>query len=115
MTTCYDSYVTEFTSAEEEKCEDVFYKNCVIDFKQVPFDSEIQSCHVPMVKVCKVQSSIQGGSIFYPRIVLMMWMVRRSVKHILRQPVTQHMMRSGSLRQPVLATLGRSVLLILVK
>lgn len=63
VTTCYDSYVTEFNNAEEEKCEDVFYKNCVIDFKEVPFDSEIQSCHVPLVKVCAVHSSIQGGNI----------------------------------------------------
>ena len=51
VTTCYDSYVTEFTSAEDEECEDVFYKNCVIDFKQVPFDYEVKSCHTPMVKV----------------------------------------------------------------
>jgi len=52
VTTCYDSYVTEFTSEEEEECEDVFYKNCVIDFKKVPFDYNIKSCHTPMVKDC---------------------------------------------------------------
>ena len=51
VTTCYDSYVTEFTSAEEEECEDVFYKNCVIDFKQVPFEYDIKSCLTPMIKV----------------------------------------------------------------
>ena len=51
VTTCYDSYVTEFTSAEEEECEDVFYKSCVIDFKQVPFEYDIRSCITPMVKV----------------------------------------------------------------
>ena len=51
MTTCYDSYVTEFTSAQEEECQDVFYKSCVIDFKQVPFEYDIKSCITPMVTV----------------------------------------------------------------
>merc|ERR1712106_916001 len=49
---CWHKNVTEFTSAEEEECEDVFYKSCVIDFKQVPFDYDIKSCHTPMIKEC---------------------------------------------------------------
>jgi len=52
VTTCYDTYVTEFTSTEEEQCEDVFFKNCIIDFKEVPFEHNITSCHIPMIKEC---------------------------------------------------------------
>ena len=59
VTTCYDSYVTEFNNAEEEKCEDVFYKNCVIDFKEVPFDSEIQSCHCSVLTLTEARDKQQ--------------------------------------------------------
>lgn len=49
---CYDTVVTEYRNAEEEECEEVFYKNCKIEFQEQPFNHTTEFCHTPAVEKC---------------------------------------------------------------
>lgn len=49
---CHYTYVTEFTPAQEEICEENFEKKCQITFKQMAVTETVQKCYRPLMKTC---------------------------------------------------------------
>ena len=49
---CHYTYVTQFTPAQEEVCEENFEKICSITFKQQAYNETVQKCYKPVEKVC---------------------------------------------------------------
>ena len=49
---CHYTYVTEFTPAQEEVCEENFEKKCQITFKQMAVTETVQKCYRPLMKKC---------------------------------------------------------------
>ena len=49
---CHDTYKTEFTPVQEEKCSDRYEKDCIIVFNKQPTRETFKRCHKPMVKTC---------------------------------------------------------------
>ncbi|CAB4067454.1 unnamed protein product [Lepeophtheirus salmonis] len=49
---CHLTYITDYASAAEKKCETNFKKNCHITFKPVPHTEQVKKCHTPYVKEC---------------------------------------------------------------
>lgn len=52
VTQCYNTYITEYTDGEEEKCEDFYWKSCKIVFDQVTFNATTRKCRRPLIKNC---------------------------------------------------------------
>jgi hypothetical protein len=52
---CHYTYVTQFSTAQEEVCEENFEKNCQITFKQQAFNETVKKCYKPLEKVCNGQ------------------------------------------------------------
>merc|ERR1711936_1339204 len=52
---CHYTYVTQFTPAQEQVCEENFEKSCQITFKQQDFNETIRKCYKPIEKVCNGQ------------------------------------------------------------
>jgi hypothetical protein len=52
---CHYTYVTQFTPAQEEVCEENFEKSCQITFKQQAVQEEVEKCYRPQTKVCNGQ------------------------------------------------------------
>ena len=49
---CHYTYVTEFTPAQEEICEENFEKKCQITFKQMAVTETLKKCYRPLMKTC---------------------------------------------------------------
>ena len=49
---CHYTYVTEFTPAQEEICEENFEKKCQITFKQMAVTETVKKCYRPLMKTC---------------------------------------------------------------
>jgi len=49
---CHYTYVTEFTPAQEEICEENFEKKCQITFKQMAVSETVKKCYRPLMKTC---------------------------------------------------------------
>ena len=54
---CHYTYVTQFSPAQEEICEENFEKTCQITFKQQAVDEQVKKCYRPLVKVCNGQGA----------------------------------------------------------
>jgi hypothetical protein len=52
---CHYTYVTQFSPAQEEVCEENFEKICQITFKQQAINEDVKKCYRPLVKVCNGQ------------------------------------------------------------
>jgi alpha-L-fucosidase len=52
---CHFTYVTQFSPAQEEVCEENFEKSCQITFKQQAFNETVKKCYRPSQKVCNGQ------------------------------------------------------------
>merc|ERR1719189_746460 len=52
---CHYTYVTQFTSQQEEVCEENFEKTCQITFKQQAVNETVEKCYKPLNKVCNGQ------------------------------------------------------------
>merc|ERR1712038_1149113 len=48
---CHYTYVTQFTPAQEEVCEENFEKTCQTTFKQMAVNETVKKCYKPLVKV----------------------------------------------------------------
>ena len=49
---CHYTYVTEFTPAQEEICEENFEKKCQITFKAMAVTETLKKCYRPLMKTC---------------------------------------------------------------
>jgi len=49
---CHYTYVTEFTPAQEEVCEENFEKKCQITFKKMAISETLKKCYRPLMKTC---------------------------------------------------------------
>jgi len=49
---CHYTYVTQFTPAQEEVCEENFEKDCQLTFKQQAYNETVRKCYRPIEKVC---------------------------------------------------------------
>jgi hypothetical protein len=49
---CHYTYVTVFSPAQEEVCEENFEKICQITFKQQALTEDVRKCYRPLKKVC---------------------------------------------------------------
>ena len=52
MEQCHYTYVTQFTPAQEEVCEENFEKVCSITFKQQAYNETLEKCYTPVEKIC---------------------------------------------------------------
>merc|ERR1712172_295221 len=52
---CHYTYVTQFTPAQEEACEENYEKTCQITFKQQAVEEQVKKCYKPLVKSCNGQ------------------------------------------------------------
>ena len=52
---CHYTYVTQFSTAQEEVCDETFEKSCQIIFKQQAVNETVQKCYKPLTKVCNGQ------------------------------------------------------------
>lgn len=56
---CHYTYVTEFTPAQEEVCEENFEKKCQITFKQMAVKETVKKCYRPLIKKCGKDASLR--------------------------------------------------------
>ena len=49
---CHDTYKTEFTPTQEERCTDRYQKDCKIVFNKQPIKATFKNCHTPLLKSC---------------------------------------------------------------
>jgi len=61
---CHYTYVTQFTPAQEEVCEESFEKKCQITFKQQAVTENVKKCYRPLKKVCNGQGPEQCKTIY---------------------------------------------------
>jgi len=70
VTACHDTYVTEFKSMQEKKCDDTTYwKTCKISFKEISLNYTVKTCYNPLVKEC---TQLANGEV--PRQVCRTWL-----------------------------------------
>jgi hypothetical protein len=61
---CHYTYVTQFTPAQEEVCEENFEKTCQITFKQQAVEESIKKCYKPLEKVCNGQGPEECRTVY---------------------------------------------------
>ena len=61
---CHYTYVTQFSTAQEEVCEENFEKSCQITFKQQAFEETVKKCYKPLEKVCNGQGPEQCRTLY---------------------------------------------------
>ena len=61
---CHYTYVTQFTPAQEEVCEENFEKTCQITYKQVATDETVEKCYKPIEKVCNGQGPEECRTVY---------------------------------------------------
>ena len=52
---CHYTYVTEFSPAQEEICDETFEKTCQITFKKQAVNETVKKCYMPLISVCNGQ------------------------------------------------------------
>ena len=52
---CHYTYVTEFSPAQEEVCDESFEKSCQITFKKQAMNETVKKCYMPLISVCNGQ------------------------------------------------------------
>jgi len=58
---CHMTYITDYKSTSEERCETTYQKNCQIVFKPMPFNESVRICHNPLVRTCS--DDIEGPEV----------------------------------------------------
>merc|ERR1711934_58737 len=61
---CHYTYVTQFTPAQEEVCEENFEKTCQITFKQMAVEETVKKCYKPIEKVCNGQGPEECRTVY---------------------------------------------------
>ncbi len=61
---CHYTYVTQFSPAQEEVCEENFEKTCQITFKQQAFTESVKKCYRPLEKVCNGQGPEECRTVY---------------------------------------------------
>ena len=61
---CHYTYVTQFTPAQEEVCEENFEKTCQITFKQMAAEETVKKCYKPIEKVCNGQGPEECRTVY---------------------------------------------------
>jgi len=61
---CHYTYVTQFTPAQQEICEENFEKTCSITFKQQAYNETVKKCYTPVEKVCNGQGEDQCTTVY---------------------------------------------------
>merc|ERR1712165_273599 len=61
---CHYTYVTQFSPAQEEVCEENFEKTCQITFKQQAINETVQKCYKPLEKVCNGQGPEECRTVY---------------------------------------------------
>ena len=61
---CHYTYVTQFSPAQEEVCEENFEKTCQITFKQQAVNETVEKCYKPLEKVCNGQGPEECRTVY---------------------------------------------------
>ncbi len=61
---CHYTYVTQFSAAQEEVCEENFEKTCQITFKQQATVESVKKCYRPLNKVCNGQGPEECRTVY---------------------------------------------------
>jgi len=61
---CHYTYVTQFTPAQEEVCEENFEKTCQITFKQQAVNETVKKCYKPLEKICNGQGPEECRTVY---------------------------------------------------
>lgn len=61
---CHYTYVTQFTPAQEEVCDENFEKTCQITFKQQAVNETVKKCYKPLEKVCNGQGPEECRTVY---------------------------------------------------
>ena len=61
---CHYTYVTQFTPAQEEVCEENFEKTCQITYKQMAVEESVEKCYKPIEKVCNGQGPEECRTVY---------------------------------------------------
>ena len=61
---CHYTYVTQFTPAQEEVCDENFEKSCQITFKQQAMNETVKKCYKPLEKVCNGQGEEECRTVY---------------------------------------------------
>ena len=51
---CHTSLVTTYQSQQEEECDELYKKVCVIEYQQKAHEETVEVCTTPLVKDCTV-------------------------------------------------------------
>jgi len=61
---CHYTYVTQFSPAQEEVCEENFEKICQITFKQQALKETVKKCYRPLEKICNGQGPEECRTVY---------------------------------------------------
>lgn len=61
---CHYTYVTQFSPAQEEVCEENFEKTCQITFKQQALMETVKKCYRPLEKICNGQGPRECRTVY---------------------------------------------------
>ena len=61
---CHYTYVTQFTAAQEEVCDENFEKSCQITFKQQAVNETVKKCYRPLEKDCNGQGPEECRTVY---------------------------------------------------